>query len=61
MGAKKALAEIWDGGDKDHARAAVKGSGTAYGLKFPTAVAKITGDLPSGLGVLTGRPEPAAA
>jgi transposase-like protein len=40
-GAKKALAEIWNAEDKDHARAAVKKSETAYGAKFPKATAKI--------------------
>ena len=44
-GAKQALAGIWGAGDEDHARAAVKASGAAYGLKFPEAAAKITGDL----------------
>ena len=44
-GAKKALAEIWNAEDKDHARAAVKSFDAAYGAKFPKAVAKITDDL----------------
>ena len=44
-GAKKALAEIWNAEDKDHARAAVRSFETAYGAKFPKAVAKITDDL----------------
>jgi putative transposase len=44
-GAKKALAEIWGAEDKDHALAAVKAFGTAYGAKFPKATAKITDDL----------------
>jgi transposase-like protein len=43
-GAKKALAQIWGAEDKDHAAAAVKAFGTAYGAKFPKAVAKITDD-----------------
>jgi transposase-like protein len=43
--AKKALAEIWNAEDKDHARAAVKAFDAAYGAKFPKAVAKITDDL----------------
>jgi transposase-like protein len=34
-GAKKALAEIWNAEDKDHARAAVKAFAAAYGAKFP--------------------------
>jgi len=43
-GAKKALAEIWNAEDKDHARAAVKAFATAYAAKFPKAAAKITDD-----------------
>jgi transposase-like protein len=43
-GAKKALAEIWNAEDKDHARKAVKAFAAAYGVKFPKAAAKITGD-----------------
>jgi transposase-like protein len=43
-GAKKALAEIWNAEDKDHARAAVKAFAAAYGAKFPKAAAKITAD-----------------
>jgi putative transposase len=43
-GAKKALAEIWNAEDKDHARAAVKSFAAVYGAKFPKAAAKITGD-----------------
>jgi transposase-like protein len=34
-GAKKALAEIWNAEDKDHARTAVKKFGAACGAKFP--------------------------
>ena len=44
-GAKKALAEIWNAEDKDHARAAAKTFDAAYGAKFPKAAAKITDDL----------------
>ncbi len=43
-GAKKALAEIWNAEDKDHARTAVRAFAAAYGAKFPRAAAKITGD-----------------
>ena len=43
-GAKKALAEIWNAEDKDHARKAVKAFEKAYGVKYPKAAAKITGD-----------------
>jgi transposase-like protein len=43
--AKKALAEIWNAEDKDHARAAAKAFDAAYGAKFPRAAAKITSDL----------------
>ena len=44
-GAKKALAEIWNAEDKNHARTAVKAFEAAYGAKFPKAVAKLTDDL----------------
>jgi transposase-like protein len=44
-GAKKALAEIYNAEDKDHARAAAKAFDAAYGAKFPKATAKITDDL----------------
>jgi transposase-like protein len=44
-GAKKALAEIWNAEDKQHARAAVKSFDAAYGAKFPKAAAKITNDV----------------
>jgi len=43
-GAKKALAEIWNAEDKDHARAVVKAFAAACGAKFPKAAAKVTGD-----------------
>jgi len=43
-GAKKALAEIWNAEDADHARAAMKAFADSYGAKWPKAVAKITGD-----------------
>jgi transposase-like protein len=44
-GAKKALAEIWQAEDKQHAQDAAKAFAAAYGAKFPKAVAKITDDL----------------
>jgi transposase-like protein len=44
-GAKKALAEIWNAEDRDHARRAAAAFTLAYGAKFPKAVAKITDDL----------------
>jgi transposase-like protein len=44
-GAKKAMAEIWNAEDKQHALAAVKAFEGAYGAKFPKAAAKITDDL----------------
>jgi transposase-like protein len=44
-GAKKALGEIWNAEDKNHARAAVKAFEAAYGAKFPKAAAKITDDV----------------
>jgi transposase-like protein len=43
-GAKKALAEIWNAEDRDHAVAAVKAFADLYGAKWPKATAKITGD-----------------
>src|SRR5215218_6460302 len=44
-GAKKALAEIWNAEDKQHALDAVTSFKAAYGPKFGKAVAKITDDL----------------
>jgi transposase-like protein len=44
-GAKKALAEIWNAEDRDHARRATAAFKLAYGAKFAKAVAKITDDL----------------
>src|SRR5260221_2403221 len=44
-GAKKALAEIWNAEDKNHALAAVNAFDAAYGAKFPKAAAKITDDM----------------
>jgi transposase-like protein len=44
-GAKKALAEIWNAEDRDHARRAVVAFKLAYSAKFAKAVAKITDDL----------------
>ena len=41
--ARRALAEIWNAEEKDHARKA-DGLRRAYGAKFPKAVAKITED-----------------
>jgi transposase-like protein len=43
--AKKALAEIWNAEDRDHARRAAAAFKLAYGAKFGKAVAKITDDL----------------
>ena len=42
--ARKALAEIRDAEDREHAGKAVKDFAAAYGAKYPKAVAKITGD-----------------
>jgi Transposase, Mutator family len=42
-GAKKALAEMWNAEDRRHAPDAVTAFESAYGAKFPKAVAKITG------------------
>jgi putative transposase len=44
-GAKKALAEIWNAEDREHARRAAAAFKLAYGAKFAKAVAKITDDL----------------
>ncbi|HEU5006256.1 MAG TPA: IS256 family transposase [Jatrophihabitantaceae bacterium] len=44
-GAKKALAEIWNAEDRDHARRAAAAFKLAYAAKFPKAAAKITDDL----------------
>ncbi len=43
--AKRALAEIWNAEDREHARRAVVAFKLAYGAKFGKAVAKITDDL----------------
>jgi putative transposase len=42
--ARKALAQIRDAEDREHAEKAVKDFAAAYGAKYPRAVAKITGD-----------------
>jgi len=44
-GAKKALAEIYQAEDKDHARKAAAAFADAYGTKWPKVARKITGDL----------------
>jgi transposase-like protein len=44
-GAKRALAEIWNAEDREHARRAVAAFKLAYGAKFGKAVSKITDDL----------------
>ena len=44
-GAKKALAQIWNAEDREHARRAVAAFNLAYGAKFAKAVAKVTDDL----------------
>jgi transposase-like protein len=44
-GAKKALAEIYNAEDKQHAHAAVRAFDALYGVKFPKAAAKITDDV----------------
>lgn len=43
--AKKALAEIWNAEDKDHALAAVKQFQAAYAAEFGKAVANVIDDL----------------
>ncbi len=44
-GAKKALAQIWNAEDREHARRAVAAFKLAYGAKFGKAVAKVLDDL----------------
>ena len=44
-GAKKALAEIWNAEDRQHALTAEKAFSAAYAAKFPKATAKIADDL----------------
>jgi putative transposase len=44
-GAKKALAEIWNAEDREHAEAAVKAFADLYGAKWPKATAKVTDDV----------------
>ncbi|MHB8449293.1 MAG: IS256 family transposase [Mycobacteriales bacterium] len=44
-GAKRALAEIWNAEDREHALTAVQAFKDAYGAKFPKATAKITDDV----------------
>ncbi|MEU7583548.1 IS256 family transposase [Streptomyces sp. NPDC041068] len=43
-GAKKAIQDIYNAEDRDHAKAAVKTFTQLYGAKFPKAVKKITDD-----------------
>jgi putative transposase len=43
-GARKALVEIRDAPDRDHAQRAIEGFARDYGVKWPKAVAKITDD-----------------
>ena len=43
-GARRALAEIRDAPDRDHAERAIEAFATDYGTKWPKAVAKITDD-----------------
>lgn len=44
-GAKRALAEIYNAEDRDHAAAAAKAFAADYGAKWPKAVAKVAEDL----------------
>jgi putative transposase len=43
-GARKALAEVRDAPDRDHARRAIEALVGDYGIKWPKAVAKVTDD-----------------
>jgi putative transposase len=42
--ARKALAQIRDAEDREHAEKAIREFAAAYGVKYPKAVAKVTGD-----------------
>jgi putative transposase len=53
--ARKALAQIRDAEDREHAEKAVKDFAAAYGAKYPKAVATITGDQPQ-LRAFSGAP-----
>jgi putative transposase len=55
-GAKKALAEIWNAEDRDHARRAAAAFKLAYGAKFGKATTKITDDLDELLRFYATRP-----
>jgi putative transposase len=44
VGARRALAEVRDAPDRDHARRAIEAFARDYGAKWPKAVAKITDD-----------------
>jgi transposase-like protein len=44
-GAKQALAEIYNAEDREHAEKAAQAFANDYGIKWPKATAKITGDL----------------
>ncbi len=44
-GARRALAEVRDAEDREHAEKAAKAFADAYGAKFPKAAAKLTDDL----------------
>jgi putative transposase len=43
-GAKKAIADIYNAEDREHAHQAIRAFDRLYGAKFPKAVKKITGD-----------------
>jgi transposase-like protein len=43
-GARKALSEVRDAPDRDHAQRAIEGFARDYGTKWPKAVAKVTDD-----------------
>ncbi len=44
-GAKKALQEIYNAEDRDHAEKAIKDFERAYGAKWPKATKKVTGEV----------------
>jgi putative transposase len=55
-GAKKALQEIYNAEDRDHAEKAVKDFERAFGAKWPKAVKKITDDVDELLAFYNFRP-----
>ncbi|MBB4787331.1 transposase-like protein [Streptomyces rapamycinicus] len=55
-GAKKALQEIYNAEDRDHAEKAIKDFERSYGAKWPKAVKKVTGEVDNSWPFTTSRP-----